>query len=522
MKSLHIKIIMMAVFVLVIFCSLLIWKKPKEAKADSISLYANECDGGFENAGNATGSPDVSDNQVSSFSLKNSAVLNSGTQAELHCRSFKNEETAGIVPKKITARFSWIATYADVVNNGEIETPSIDSGPVLIEEGETQISTTSTATDTPLIKEEAKEVVPNDSASESTEEVKDVEEKVQDINLQIEEVKVEESAAPAPATPEPISFLNYIAKIAFAEEVATTTVQEDTLTEIVVPTFTVDVIASTTENILLPIVEDNIATTSSSTITESSSTEPITEKIEEPYGVLEVLWTEDGTTLNRLGFVEIDKFDKTSFDIPLPKEGTWDSIEKIQIFIRSVQSIDNKSPIIYVDSVWLDVEYNSLESELHPYPSEDRGDVFIGGVNYENYTGYLVARPGLKLLASSTLIKINDTGTTTSSTTFQAAEIWILDNSSDSQNKWIFVSDSKKINTESKVYFRYGYLFWLEGTSTLWVFNPKSQAYDSISLETDISTQYIFKDEAGEQKVMIISPYDNLVSFEDYIPPVAQ
>jgi hypothetical protein len=83
--------------------------------------------------------------------------------------------------------------------------------------------------------------------------------------------------------------------------------------------------------------------------------------------------------------VEKDEFGSKHFEIPIEEASEWEEISKIQIGIQSVPVIDDIAPIIYIDSVWIETEYEYTnqdgESQLANVASGIT-DIF-GGENNE-------------------------------------------------------------------------------------------------------------------------------------------
>lgn len=78
------------------------------------------------------------------------------------------------------------------------------------------------------------------------------------------------------------------------------------------------------------------------------------------YGLVEVLYTLDGVDWKSLGFVDKDSFDNTQFKIPIEEVATWEDVSKIQISVRSVPILDGTTPVIYLDSMWIEAGYEHL------------------------------------------------------------------------------------------------------------------------------------------------------------------
>ncbi len=80
-----------------------------------------------------------------------------------------------------------------------------------------------------------------------------------------------------------------------------------------------------------------------------------------PDGRLEVFYTIDGENWQSLGFVP-DVNNGVSFEMPTGIFTTVEDLEKVQIAIHTMPTFDNIHTI-YLDSVWLEVEYENLNAE---------------------------------------------------------------------------------------------------------------------------------------------------------------
>jgi hypothetical protein len=58
--------------------------------------------------------------------------------------------------------------------------------------------------------------------------------------------------------------------------------------------------------------------------------------------------------------------------------------------------------------------------------------------------------------------------------------------------------------------------------SCVWIFNPLSDAFDSVSIESNTATEYLLLGPAGEKTVVLLTQPDDVVAFVDYIPPEHQ
>ncbi len=140
-----------------------------------------------------------------------------------------------------------------------------------------------------------------------------------------EETSPEPSPGPIESTePEPgVSFLSFFVSTAHAQDASPTTTSED------------------------------------AAITPASS-----------YGLVEVLYTLDSVDWRSLGFVEKDEFGSKYFEIPIEEASDWEGISKIQVGIKSMPIVDGVVPRIYLDSVWIETEYeHENDDEIASQPA---------------------------------------------------------------------------------------------------------------------------------------------------------
>ncbi len=294
--------------------------------ANTLNLYATSCLGGWENPHLATGAPEVI--EEASFTDQNSSILRSNAHGQIFCGGFQGDILEEAVPKKITIRFSWQAFYeSELIPNisttteGLIENETGTSTDNFLE-GEFSTSTENN-TEEEVIDNVEDEVVPEESNIENNQ-LNDgvVPEVVPEV---IPENQDNSSNETSNVTEEPISFLRFLYKVAYAEE------------EIV--------------------IENNEEIT-------STTTEGVEEVIEEiiPYGLVEVVYTLDGVNWKSLGFVEKNQFKAQHFEIPIEEAKNWEDISRIQIGVRSVPILDGNPVIIYFDSVWIEVLYENVDT----------------------------------------------------------------------------------------------------------------------------------------------------------------
>ncbi len=138
-----------------------------------------------------------------------------------------------------------------------------------------------------------------------------------------------------PSTEEPVSLFDFfLPAVAHAQEIDGE----------------VSVEVSTT----VSVIESEVATTTET----AATTTP-----EAPYGLVEVMYTLDGVEWMSLGFVGKDEFAGKQFEIPIEEASQWEDISKIQIGVQSVPVLDGIAPVIYLDSVWIETEYEYLQGD---------------------------------------------------------------------------------------------------------------------------------------------------------------
>lgn len=294
------------------------------AHADSVALYATSCLGGWENSAYATGMPDVRDVDASVlFSESNSAVLRPNTQTQLYCGGFTGDVIENTVPVDIRVTFSWDAEFPADVSSKPAASESVP---------ESFLPSVETAPDTVPEVAPTTELVPEATSAEPVDE-----------SAPASDVVSEPELAPVPeSVQEPTSWLwRVLGTVVFAQEVSggeqenteaiSETVSNEELTDVPAPA----------------LIEENTTVTADDTV----STEVA------PYGIVEVLYTLNGVEWKSLGYVRKNDFSRTSFEIPVTEASDWEGISQIQIEVRTVPTMNQVDPTIYLDAVWLEVEY---------------------------------------------------------------------------------------------------------------------------------------------------------------------
>ena len=299
------------------------------AQANVYHLYASACLGGWENTHLATGLPQASKNgEAPVLAGDNSARLNAGTLARIYCGGFTGDILADTIPTKILARFSWAIEYPRLQIE---EPPTPQAVPPINEDLMQEVNA--------LLEEMVSETSISSPPQEypTTQDV--YESAVQEPKPQIED--------PAPA-PNPFE------AIPRNEEQVQVTEETETQNE-------------SLQNELTPETPTTISAEEVSTII---STDAPANEI--PYGLLEVTYTLDGVEWKRLGFVRANEFHNKYFEIPIEEASDWKDISKIQISVQGVPTLDSLAPTIYLDAIWLEVEYEKpMEKAEYQKPTEE-------------------------------------------------------------------------------------------------------------------------------------------------------
>jgi hypothetical protein len=313
------------------------------ARASVYNLYSGSCLGGWENTHLASGPPQaLEEGGAPIFTDVNSARLVGDTHAHIYCGGFTGDILEKTVPKKILVKFSWAVEYpklnietveiseesatstdpTDIDDTENSESENVENNPdedLDASAEQSIIETETTQSEETSIAPEAVEPAPESEAQEQEQE--QTEEPLPTPEPTPEPAPESELAPEEPTT----SLLNFFAAVAYAQEI---TVEESA--------------ATGTESI------SDTANTTSDTATTTEAT---------PYGLVEVMYTLDGIEWKSLGFVKKDEFGSKLFEIPIEEASEWEDISKIQIGVQSVPVLDGVAPIIYLDAVWIETEY---------------------------------------------------------------------------------------------------------------------------------------------------------------------
>lgn len=316
--------------------------QPQTSRADAIYIYPAKCDGGWYLPHLAAGEPDTVNEDPNLYTDQNSAILE-GTSKELYCGDFQGTIPENVVPTAVTVSFNWIMKSAIPPKDAEStlgkEFRNVEQ---YIEEkvdrlgGDSIPAAEPAPADLPLA-----EPIPGTEVFEAP-------------ALPVEPtapVQEESTPAPVPAAEEgqPVSYLfkRLLANVALAEDI---------------PVSPTD-IASTTNSFNTSLVDIYP--------NEYASSTP------EAAPFLEIRYSVDGEHWTTIGYVNKENFQSVSFPVPADTVHHWDDVSKIQIGIADLPT--EKTPIVYLNSVALEVRYG-------PAP-----------VAYENFLRFLDLEPSERL-----------------------------------------------------------------------------------------------------------------------------
>jgi hypothetical protein len=293
-----------AVFIGVVVLSyLFLGSRAPEADANVAHLYASSCLGGWSNPDRAIGEPDVT-SVGDRYSDSNSAVYNDN-QASLYCGGYTGSIPPDTKHTDVVLRFSW--------------TQNVTEAPLSYPTLPTTKETESLSTTTEEISSSTSEVMDNQEISQEEEMgTPSNENSSEEINPPVEATLPEETpevsvppeaeSVPEENSAEPISLFK-IFNVAYAEEV--------------------------------PVEADSLE------------------------AQFRVEFTLDGATWNILGYVS-----DVSNDVKLtfPKEAflSMEDISRVQIGLVPLLQIDGAPEPVYLDAMWLEVEYAPVvQTALH-------------------------------------------------------------------------------------------------------------------------------------------------------------
>ena len=301
----------------------------KPADAQTAVFYPTICLGGWQNTEKAAGAPEVVDDSAADYNDENSAsVFNS--VSEIFCGGFEGEIPVDALHEKVTLNFSWTLEEIE-----EETTPP----PATEEQADESASLLDEATPEDGQGEEgggnSEPLVPSEVEGEPEPEVPPEETQEPD------QPETDPSAAE-----EPVSFLeNSFYSVAYAQETQPSPeASAGEAEEIVEEEIIEEENQETSNEAELEVINNDKEDLLSQEISDFSDT------------IIEVRYTLDGEEWKSLGYVEAIN-NEVNFELPIEEFGTLDDLKNVQIALRTLSTFDIP-PKIYLDAMWLEVEYN--------------------------------------------------------------------------------------------------------------------------------------------------------------------
>jgi hypothetical protein len=185
-----------------------------------------------------------------------------------------------------------------------------------------------------------------------------------------------------------------------------------------------------------------------------------------PKTLFDIHYTLDGQNWNYLGSVNENNWQNLTFDIPV---NNWVDISKIQIKINSLPDTDY---YLYLESMWLEVEYVSKVEEITP---EDTS-ILNKNLSFDQNFDYLK------------IIKIKGISNNKILAVLNKGELWFFDLIKEKQTR---ISDDIDINFDIGI--KVNHAFWLSKDRTkVYYMNLNSLTIKEKTLETADFSQRIY------------------------------
>ena len=352
----------------------------KKASADLAKFYPAKCLGGWQYTAHAENVPDLSPvASIDDFNDINSAVLDNA-MAQMYCSGFNGENPIGTVPKKLTLRLS-LGVKSKIIVEAPIDAEA--ASPVMTEEPVVDGGSGSTSTENPGSETPTTDQAPAEPTVDASEPAPVDALPSVPVEAPVTEAPaaapVETQAAPAPEpavapSAEPTSWLPeslldemvawLVVGPARAEELGSSTPGVMTGADEVVEA------SEVTESV--PSAGETELSSSTDSGAEASSTVPIEEALVEEVvagpvmpadALLEVSYTLDGQTWKNLGWVAESAWREASFELPLEGISDWSNLDWLQVRFDRVATLNDNQPIFYLDGMWLEGEYDVLETD---------------------------------------------------------------------------------------------------------------------------------------------------------------
>ncbi len=347
------------------------------SKAEIADFYPAACLGGWENPQNVQGKPDLGQGApAEEFNENNSAVLKN-IISEIFCGNFQGEIPENSQSKKVLVKFSWLVkTESEAMATSMSETASTTDLIQIINLEETTSTPQNEATSTlenetsfwhpirNLISNGASKIIhyvlarlPSPAAQAAGGQAEEIDSQT------IQENPTPQENSEILEPPEvPISTLEEnVPEEILTEEILTeeilieeTTTTQEIIQETPLTTSTEQELTTTTQEIVEYVGEVLSATSTEQELATTTQSEISAPKPAEPF--LEILYTLDGANWQVLGKVANDNWQNLELEIT---NFNWQDISNLQISVKSLSPVDF-IPIVYLDGLWLEVEYENL------------------------------------------------------------------------------------------------------------------------------------------------------------------
>jgi hypothetical protein len=342
-------------FISIVFLFFIVFKP--QTRADLVYFYPQTCLGSFVNPEKAQGEREV--NNPDLINELNSAVYYSGFK-EIYCGNFQGPVKEGEI-KKVTLHFNWVITK-ELREKPIIESTSsesliekiIPSKTIEINVGTSDVPTLENNTNGNELNNTNSNEINNTNGNESQEATSSYEDnrksKMSALSPNQSTNNQSEQSVLSPKKSVYIKFINFV----FAQEEKQNELQRISETN---NNESNNINTNGNESNNMNGNESQTATSSYENINQSEES-VLSPNQSAPKTLFDIHYTLDGQNWNYLGSVNENNWQNLSFDIPV---NSWLDISKIQIKINSLPDTDY---YLYLESMWLEVEYISKNKEI--------------------------------------------------------------------------------------------------------------------------------------------------------------
>lgn len=368
------KLIMFMLGMIILFSGALFSFK---SSANVTTFAPESCLGGWYATENATGLPSLlPDSEPIEYNEDNSARLRGNS--EIYCGDFRGEIPQDSSPKK------FLVTFHVAIDDGTLEhkkSELVETGDVEITNSDNEVGTENIdavleSSDTPIQIIEDSTVSSEENSTESA----GSENVTESTSGSSESTSSEDGSSSGQesssdsggeTTSTDSAFLRFFIKKVFAQEEVPA--PEAQVVEVVSETENTETVSDPEVTIDEPVLEettdsgddvvkeesDNIENKEELSLDENSVSTESEESSVPPDAVLEAFYTFDGENWESFGYIRMNTWEESSFEIPLYK---WDDLARVQIKLQPVFSFDMK-PEVYLDAITVDVEYSDQNAD---------------------------------------------------------------------------------------------------------------------------------------------------------------